>query len=47
MRARGFGSVMEFPNVTRGLVARGYRDDEIAKLLGGNWLRVFRAVWAA
>lgn len=46
MRSVGFGSVSEFPNVTRGLVARGYADDEISKILGGNWRRVFQEVWA-
>ena len=29
------------PNLTRGLVARGYDDESIAKILGENWLRVF------
>ena len=28
------------PNLTRGLVARGYSDDDIAKIMGGNWLRL-------
>lgn len=32
-------------NLTRGLVSRGYDDDEIAKILGGNLLRVFEEVW--
>ena len=30
-------------NVTRGLVARGYEDADISKVLGGNWLRVLKA----
>jgi membrane dipeptidase len=47
MRAQGFSAVSEFPNVTRGLVSRGYSDEEIAKVLGGNWLRLFGEVWAA
>jgi len=34
-----------FPNITRGLVARGYSDDEIKKIWGGNWLRVFDEIW--
>jgi membrane dipeptidase len=38
-------SVAYFPNITRGLVARGYSDQEILKILGGNFLRVFRRVW--
>ncbi|CAH1196932.1 hypothetical protein PAECIP111892_02374 [Paenibacillus auburnensis] len=33
-----------FINFTRGLVARGYTDEEIAKMMGGNWLRVFEQI---
>lgn len=33
-----------FINFTRGLVARGYTDEEIAKIMGGNWLRVFEEI---
>ena len=40
-----FDSLARFPNLTRGLVARGYSDEEIMKILGGNLLRVFRGVW--
>lgn len=29
-----------FGNITRVLVARGYADDDIRKLMGGNWLRL-------
>lgn len=32
-------------NLTRGLVSRGYTDDEVAKILGGNFVRVFEEVW--
>ena len=32
----------QFLNVTRGLVARDYSDDDIKKLMGGNWLRLLR-----
>lgn len=34
-------------NLTRGLVDRGYGDEEIAKILGGNFLRLFEKVWEA
>jgi membrane dipeptidase len=47
MAAEGFSGVHEFLNLTRGLVARGYSDEDIAKVLGGNWLRLFKEVWAA
>jgi membrane dipeptidase len=33
------------PNVADGLRGRGYRDDEVAKIMGGNWLRLYEAVW--
>ena len=32
-------------NITRGLVSRGYSDQEVEKVLGGNFLRVFKKVW--
>lgn len=35
----------EMPNATRWLVKHGYSDDDIAKILGGNTLRVLREVW--
>jgi membrane dipeptidase len=35
----------EMPNLTRALLDRGYREDDIRKILGGNWVRVFHAVW--
>ena len=31
-------------NLTDALLGRGYRKEDIAKLWGGNWLRVMRAV---
>ena len=42
--ARGFESMAGWPNFTRGLVARGYSDDDIKKIIGENWLRVFQLV---
>jgi membrane dipeptidase len=39
---RGTASVA---NLTRGMVARGYSDQEMEKILGLNWLRVFENVW--
>jgi membrane dipeptidase len=41
----GFQSMDELPNVTRGLVERGYSDENVLKILGSNYLRVFDAVW--
>lgn len=40
----GFEDESKFPNVTRGLVSRGYKDDEIQKILGGNWMRLLDEV---
>lgn len=34
-----------FPNIVRWLVKHGYSDDEIAKVIGGNVLRVLEEVW--
>ena len=31
-------------NLTRQLIARGFHDDEIEKILFANWLRVLRQV---
>jgi membrane dipeptidase len=32
------------PNITKELVARGYSEEDIRKILGGNFMRVFRQV---
>lgn len=40
----GLEDVSHLPALTAGLVARGYTDDDVAKILGGNYLRVFRQV---
>jgi membrane dipeptidase len=36
--------VSQMPNVTKELVKRGYTEEEIKKIWGGNFLRVFREV---
>jgi membrane dipeptidase len=40
----GFDDYRDMPNLTRGLVSRGYTDDQIGGILGLNFLRVFEAV---
>lgn len=40
----GFADYRDFPNVTRGLVKRGYTDEQIKGILGENFLRVFEEV---
>jgi membrane dipeptidase len=42
----GFSDESEAPNVTRELVRRGYNEAQIAKIWGGNFLRVFGEVEA-
>jgi len=36
-----FQSNADFPNIVQGLVAQGFGEDEIAKIMGLNWLRFF------
>jgi membrane dipeptidase len=40
----GLRDVADYPNVTRALLARGWSESDLAKLWGGNTLRVMRAV---
>ncbi len=44
---KGFENISELPNVTRGLIRRGWSSGEIRKVLGENWLRVYEKVWGA
>jgi membrane dipeptidase len=44
-RLAGFDDCRDLPNITRGLVARGYTDIQIQGILGENALRVFSEVW--
>jgi membrane dipeptidase len=43
----GFMDASEAPNLTRGLLARGYSAEDIAKIWSGNFMRVLRAAEAA
>ena len=38
----GLKDAADLPRITEGLVQRGYSDDDIMKILGGNLARVFR-----
>jgi membrane dipeptidase len=40
----GFDDYRDCPNITRGLVSRGYDDEQIRGILGENFLRVFDEV---
>lgn len=42
--ARGLERIECLPGFTRGLISRGYTDDQIKGILGGNFLRVFEQV---
>ena len=42
----GMSHISDWPWAVQGLVDRGYSDDDIKQLTGGNWLRVFRDTWA-
>jgi membrane dipeptidase len=45
--APGIQGSTELPNVTEGLLRRGYRDDDVRAILGGNWLRLFAEIWGS
>lgn len=41
----GYGWLEHMPNFTMGLVARGYSDQEVKKILGLNFLELFKNIW--
>ena len=45
--ATGIASSDQFPHVTEGLLRRGYAEDDVLAILGGNWLRLLGVVWGA
>ncbi len=42
---QGFNGIQDTIKITEELVTRGYSDDDIKKILGGNWLRLLKQVW--
>jgi membrane dipeptidase len=40
---KGLEDVSKYPNITKGLKKRGYSRSDIEKILGGNFIRVFKA----
>ena len=40
-----FNGIVDYPKLTAKMVAHGYDDEAIKKLLGGNLMRVFDATW--
>jgi len=43
-KTKGLEDVTKLPNFVKGLIDRGYSNEEIIKILGGNFLRVFKRV---
>jgi membrane dipeptidase len=43
----GIETPASLPNLTAGLLRRGYAAADVHKILGGNWVRVYRAVWGS
>jgi len=41
----GFEDISKLPNLVKGLRGRGWTEEELDKLLGANWLRVYERVW--
>ena len=41
----GIETPRDLRNLTRRLLERGYSEETTKKILGGNWVRVFREVW--
>jgi len=41
----GFESVSDIGTVRAEMEKRGYTAEEIAKVFGGNWMRVYREAW--
>lgn len=42
---QGLPSLAHLPRVTAALLAHGFDEDDVTKILGGNFLRVFEKVW--
>ncbi len=42
---QGMETPQQLPNLAGALLERGYGGDDVTKILGGNWLRLFRQVW--
>ncbi len=43
--SKGMQSNAELPNLTEGLLKLGFTSGDVVKFLGGNFMRVFDAVW--
>ena len=45
MYPAGLETTDKLPDLAFALVDRGYKQDDVRKILGGNWMRLFREVW--
>ena len=37
-----FTSPVDMPNITQGLLDHGFNEEDVAKIMGGNWRRFLR-----
>lgn len=44
LKLEGYENYLKFPDLIEGLVNRGYSDQEIKKIVGQNFLNVFRKI---
>lgn len=44
-KPQGIARIREFPNITERMLARGWGEARVRKLLGENWLRVLGSAW--
>lgn len=44
-KPQGIARMTDMPNLTARMLARGWSEATVTKLLGGNWLRVLDAAW--
>jgi membrane dipeptidase len=42
---KGFEDISKLPDLTAGLEHRGWTQQQLDKLRGQNWQRVYRQVW--
>jgi membrane dipeptidase len=43
---KGLQGAADFPNLTRALLQRGYSETDVKKIMGENFLRLFREAWS-
>jgi membrane dipeptidase len=41
----GFRGMQDLPRITHALLERGYSEQDVQKVMGGNFMRLFREVW--